>query len=158
MSLPKQFAKRQSLERKRRRKSEVRRKRQANRRCYGEPTDCLAAPPCGVGMSDVLAEFVAPFFADDFDIEAYRRLLTLGMVAWNAALAPPAARDELIDRVLTKGLTKEPEDVRARCREIVDHLLARKQRYFSQLRRPILDYRLVDTGEGYHLSVVSALT
>jgi hypothetical protein len=34
----------------------------------------------------------------------------------------------------------------------------RKQQYFAKYRRPIIDFRLDDDGDGYYLQVIYALT
>ncbi|MEK7442724.1 MAG: hypothetical protein AABZ78_18120 [Chloroflexota bacterium] len=39
--------------------------------------------------------------------------------------------------------------------DIVDGLIERKERFFADNHRNILNYKVVDTGRNYHLSVVS---
>jgi len=161
MSAPKSAAKRQKLERKRRRKRKVKRKR---RRKQGggldfEP-DFLRPPAGGVRMSEVLEYFVEPFFDEDIhDIEAYRRLLTLGVLAWNAALRPEPEGQAMVDDVIGKGMRRETPEVRAFARKVVDHLIERKKRYFAQCRRPILNFEVSELDDGgWHLTVASLIT
>lgn len=42
-------------------------------------------------------------------------------------------------------------------KEIVKELIIRKQAYFSEYRRTIIDYELTETSTDYHLSTVSTL-
>jgi len=157
MSAPKQLLKRRKLEKKRLRKRESRIRRQRRQRSsWYEPVSFDA--PGGVKMSDVLAGFVGPLAGDWQDAEAYRRLLTLGLVAWNAALQPPSEQQHMVDDVIGKGLSGESQYMRQMCREIVDRLILRKQTHFAQYRRPILNFALEDRGGGdYFLSVISVL-
>jgi hypothetical protein len=41
---------------------------------------------------------------------------------------------------------------------IVGEMIERKNRYFAGYTRHILDYELTDTGDDYHISVISTLT
>jgi hypothetical protein len=105
----------------------------------------------GVKMSQVLEEFIAPYreFADTE--EAFRKLLVTAVVAWNTALFPAKEREAHIEEVL-KAL---PKEVRADGRAIINELMERKERYFSEYRRMIIDYEVTYTGEDYHLVVIS---
>lgn len=48
-----------------------------------------------------------------------------------------------------------PEEVRADARAIISELVERKERYFSEYKRMIIDYEVTDTGKDYHLVVIS---
>jgi len=166
MSMPNRLAKAQRLARKRKRKQETRLKRSKRRGGWfdaapdrldfpEEPRSLSFGAPGGVKMSDVLGEFVEPYVDFVEGIESYRRLLTLAVLAWNAALAAEAQREAMVDDVLRKGV---PEDLLADGREIVSQLVLRKQRSFAHFRRPILNFSLEDRGDQYYLMVASALT
>lgn len=167
MSVPKQLAKMQRLARKRKRKQEARR-RQKQRRGWasGEPVffdipngtrGVRFDAPGAVKMSEILEDFVRPLTEGLGDKKAYCRALTLGVLAWNAALRPEPQRQKMVDEVIAKGLRGESAEVQETCKQIVRDLILRKQRYFAQYRRPILDFHLEDIGSGYHLTVISLL-
>jgi len=105
----------------------------------------------GIKMSDVLEEFVEPYqqFAETKD--AYRKLLTTAIVAWNVMLFPEKERSSRLDELL--GTL--PERVRKDGRQIIEELMVRKERFFSQYRRMIIDFEVEDTGGEWHLSVMS---
>jgi hypothetical protein len=105
----------------------------------------------GVKISEVLKEFVAPYreFADTE--EAFRKLLATAVAAWNTALFPAEEREAHVEKVLDAL----PEEVRADGRAIISELMERKERYFSEYRRMIIDYEVTDMGEDYHLVVIS---
>jgi predicted RND superfamily exporter protein len=105
----------------------------------------------GVKMSQVLEEFIALYreFADTE--EAFRKLLVTAVVAWNTALFPAKERETHIEEVL-KAL---PKEVRADGKAIINELMERKERHFSEYRRMIIDYEVTDTGKDYHLTVIS---
>ena len=156
MSAPKQLIKRRKLDRKRLRKRESRLRR--NKKQLSSRSEAVFYGPFGnLKMSDVLSDFVAPLADECADREAYSRLLTLGLVAWNAALRPQPERQQMVDDVIGRGLCGESRYVHRMCREVVDHLIARKLAYFAEYQRPILGFNLEDRGDDYFLSVMSAL-
>jgi hypothetical protein len=166
MSAPKQLVKQQKLARKRQRKLQSRLKKEKKRGYLREGWFSSAEPSGpilhfgdsgGLKMSDLLKEFVEPYHHEAHDADAYRRLLSLGLLAWNAALQPEAEQQEMVDDVIGKGMHGESEEVQAFVREIVNQLIARKLHHFAQYRRPILDFVLQETDDGLHLAVISAV-
>ena len=73
--------------------------------------------------------------------EAYRKLLTIAIVAWNIALLPEGRQTEMIDKALAEGLQSASNDVEMGLRELVFVLIARKQAYFSEDTRTIVDFK-----------------
>jgi hypothetical protein len=107
----------------------------------------------GVKMSEVLEEFIAPYLEIADTEEVFRKLLVTAVIAWNTALFPAKERKTYLEKVL-EAL---PEQVRADGRAIISELMARKERYFSEYERMIIDYEVTDTGEGYRLVVISTV-
>ena len=112
----------------------------------------IVAPPSdGVKMSEVLEEFVRPYSQVVETEDAYRKLLTLAMLAWNVTLVPEKERLSTLDSLVATL----PEEVREEAREIIQDLIKRKESFFAQHRRAIIDFEVADTPEGWHLSVLS---
>ncbi len=115
----------------------------------------IVSSPAGMEkMSEVLERFLEPYLDLATSEDAYRKLVTLAALAWNAALMPAEKRDAMIDEVLAAGV---PPDIRAQGREIVKLMMERKQAHFAQNRRFIISFEAEDVGTGYHLSVLSTL-
>jgi hypothetical protein len=117
----------------------------------------VIAPSGQARMSDVLADFVEPYRELADTEEAHRKLLTLAVMAWNAALLPEKEQHAMVDRVLDEGLPTATPELKIGLKEIVHRLMARKKAYFSENKRTIIDFELTDTGRGYHLAVASTL-
>jgi len=105
----------------------------------------------GVKMSEVLEAFIAPYCEIADTEEALKKLLTIAVVAWNTTLFPVQDRKAQIKEVL-EAL---PKKVRADGRAIINELMERKEKYFSEYERIIMDYELIDTGKNYQLTVIS---
>ncbi len=113
----------------------------------------VAQTPVGdTKMSEVMWEFLEPYLEDAPTLEMLHKLVSVALVAWNVAILPATESPE---EYLNESMQVIPPNLRADFKAIVQEMVERKQKYFAQYTRPILDYELVDTGEGYHLSVVS---
>jgi hypothetical protein len=120
-------------------------------RQHGFEQKVVRNPPGQVKMSEVLREFVAPYWHVPDNEEAMRKLITTALVAWNTALLPEAERaGYLADMV--KAL---PEETHADFYAIVGEMIERKDKHFAQYDRTIVDYELVDRGDDYYISVMS---
>jgi len=117
----------------------------------------VVAPSGSVKMSKVLEDFVEPYMGSVDTEQAYRRLLTLAVMAWNTSFLPEEERQEMIDRVLEAAIPSGDDELRAGLKGIVNMLIARKRAYFSEYTRHIIDFEVTDTGEEYHLTVASTL-
>jgi len=107
----------------------------------------------GVKMSEVLREFVEPYYEGGATKEVYNKLLTLGVAAWNAALLPPDEREDFVDEVLEVV----PPEVRAAMKLLIANMIARKEREFAWCRRSIIEFTLDDWGDEWHIKVASTL-
>ncbi len=108
-------------------------------------------PPGQVKMSEVLRQFVEPYWHIPDDEEAMRKLLTTALVAWNTALLPETERADHLAKIAEALPEETHEDFYA----IVGEMIERKEKQFAQYDRPIIDYELVDRGDEYHISVIS---
>lgn len=109
-------------------------------------------------MSEVLTDFITPYRQEVDTEEAYQRLLELAVMAWNAALLPELEQQRMINTMLTEGFPKVNKEIKQGVRDILEELIARKNQYFSENKRLIIDFELKDRGKDYHLSVASTLS
>jgi len=141
--------KRQNLE-------ELKQKVQAG--SFGELAAEMVIEPEGAEkMSEVLREFVAPYMDSVKNIENHRSLLGLAVAAWNASLLPLAGQQKMIDSLLKVDLIKRDRGMQQDIKELLDEMITRKKKYFSNNKRFITDFQLKQTGKQYHLSVASSL-
>ena len=104
-------------------------------------------------MSEVLWEFLAPYTPLAPDREAMEKLLAMAIVAWNVTLFPGGERAQRL-RELSTTL---PAEARTDFLALIREMIARKERYFAQNTRYILNYELTEGRESYHLNVLSTL-
>jgi hypothetical protein len=150
------MAKRAEKLRRRQRRKEKKLKHQHGSPSYAAPMEATVVinPPGKVKMSEVLMEFIRPEWNTCANEEDMRKLLTLGMAAWNAALLPAAKRTASLDELAATL----PNELRADFRLVIEPLIRRKEQLFPQIRRPMLSYELtwLPSGDPY-LTVMSGL-
>jgi hypothetical protein len=117
----------------------------------------VVAPRGEVKMSDVLTDFVEPYESSAGTGDAYRVLVTLGALAWNASFLSGDQQEEMITSVLASGIRTATYREAAEIRALVHALITRRQSVFSEHKRLIISFDFKDTGNGYYLSVASTL-
>ena len=130
-------------------------KQRLQRENLGTDQQIIFHPNGAEKMSSVLLEFIEPYvkFADTD--EAYRKLVTIAIVAWNAALLSPEKREEMINNLLKEMKLGFWE--RRDFRRMMGMMIERKLEHFAENARLIVNYELQDLGDRIHLSVVSTL-
>lgn len=110
----------------------------------------------GVKMSEVLEAFIEPYLDPTIIGDKLRKLIGLAITAWNTALLPPKEQEA----VLQSSIDDITDDANAKAdlKEILTEMMERKNTYFSEYRRIIIDFKLTELGDGEHLSVVSSST
>ena len=118
-----------------------------------ERTRIISSPDGQIKMSELLIEFIEPYEGLAQSEEDYRKLLSVGLVAWNAALYPLQDRRAMVDSIVEKAIPAVADDAKL----IIDELIRRKDRHFSEIKRAMLSYVLTMTRGGPHVSVASTL-
>jgi hemerythrin len=109
----------------------------------------------GEKMSEVLLEFIEPYKKHATTPEAYRKLIALAVIAWDAALLEGSEKQNLITRSTETILGTAGEEWRKDLQHILTMLIERKERHFADNKRYIIDYQVSETKDNYHLSVIS---
>lgn len=115
-------------------------------------------PKGEVKMSEVLEEFVEPYLDFAQNRNQREKLFSIAVIAWNLAIMPENERQPMIDQLIKVGLKGNDPLAQQDTREIIDELIARKQKFFAKNKRYIVDFQLQDTGKQFHLSVASTLS
>ena len=110
-------------------------------------------PPGAAKMSEALSALVEPEWHLCPDEEAMRKLLTVGMAAWNAALVTGTERSALLE-----SLAQEfPAESRQEFLQVIEPFIHRKEKLFPDIQRPILSFELTWASGKPYLTVLSGL-
>jgi hypothetical protein len=141
-------------DRQKQKKRKARREKIARRQRQAHGGEVLTIPQGGlVSMSAILIDFMEIDSQEWPDEEQLRKVILLGMVAWNAAVASGAARDEMTQSTIATL----PPDVRAEARVHLNMLIQRKETLFADNHRLMLDYKLTMGPSGPYIQIISSL-
>lgn len=112
-------------------------------------------PKGEVKMSEVLESFVEPYLEAIKTHSARERLFNIAVLAWNLAIMPEDERQSMLDQLRNEAIKRGDPLARRETREVIDILIARKQEFFADNQRFIIEFQLQDLGNTFHLSVVS---
>jgi hypothetical protein len=113
-------------------------------------------PQGEVKMSDVLEEFVEPYLPAIKNHNQREKLFTMAVIAWNAAIMPDLERQSMLDQTIKQGFAGNPL-VQMDALNIIEEMIQRKQQFFADNERMIMDFQVQDMGKNFHLSIASTL-
>jgi len=122
----------------------------------GGITGVVMSPKGVAKMSDVLEEFIDPYLDAVGTRNQHEKLLSIAVVAWNLAIMPKANRQPLMQQLIEKAAGND-QLARHDTQEILDEMIARKERFFADNKRYILNFQLQGRGNNLHLTVTSTL-
>jgi hypothetical protein len=141
-------------DRQKQKKRKARREKIARMQRHTHGGEVLVVPHGGlVSMSAVLIDFMEINSQEWPDEEQLRKVILLGMVAWNAAIALGASREDLIQSTVATL----PPEIRAEARVHLNALIKRKESLFPDNKRLMLDYKLTMGQSGPYIQVISTL-
>ena len=116
----------------------------------------VMAAPGQVKMSEVLMDFIEPYREYLDTEEEYRSFFDLAITTWNLSLLSEEEWEAIIEETISMAYSEEEEEWAMELREIMYNLIFRKQLYFSEYNREIIDYEILDRGKGdLRISVMS---
>jgi hypothetical protein len=105
-------------------------------------------------MSDVIHRFAEPLQDENGDVPA--NMLRFAILVWNASLLSKDKQEEAF-RDIIKALPGKERGVREVALLAIAMLLERKEKYFSDNKRVIIDYDITETEDMLNLNVVSTV-
>jgi hypothetical protein len=112
-------------------------------------------PEGEVKMSEVLRDFVEPYVETTENQTQYENMLSLAIISWNLSFLPKDRQQEIIANIYET--TNDAETA-----EFYEHfiytMIQRKQAYFSEYTRQIVDFEVTDVGSEYRVAVASTLS
>jgi hypothetical protein len=109
----------------------------------------------GEKMSAVLLSFIGPYQDLVDSRPAFERLIVMAILAWNVTILDDPARQGLIDATRTIIVNQAGSRSGQDFDDLLASLIQRKERYFADNSRLILDYRVSETEGEYRVAVVS---
>ena len=108
--------------------------------------------PADPRISEMLQEVIAPFKHETTNFSDYRKLITLGVLAWNIANSP---MEEMLDS-LNRFLNSFPllqATAREDIRETILELVRRKIKLFPDIQRAITNFEITESKKEFQITV-----
>jgi hypothetical protein len=105
-------------------------------------------------MSDVIHRFAEPLRDENGDVPP--NMIRFAILVWNASLLPKDKQEEAF-RDIIKALPGNVRGLREGALSTISILLERKEKYFSDNKRVIIDYDITETEDMLNLNVISTV-
>lgn len=112
--------------------------------------------PGEIKMSEALENLIEPYTEEVGTIEAMRKLVALGGLAWNLALLPSEVVAKELPKLI-KGMAVEPGNAQMLI-EVIQKMIERKLLLYPDVNRYIVNSQVEDLGDGWHISVASTFS
>jgi len=115
----------------------------------------LFNPKGEISMSDAISQLIKPYRDDAPDYNSFNNLVTFACIAWNTSILPEEKRDEALDKMLEviPGKMEDRLDTLA----LLIELMERKRKLFPNVTRMIMEYKVTDQGNNFHIAVASTM-
>jgi len=115
----------------------------------------LFNPKGEISMSDAISKLIEPYRNDAPDYNSFNNLVTFACIAWNTSILPEEKRDEALQKMLEviPGKIKDRFDIVA----LLTELIQRKRKLFPNVSRMIMEHKVTDLGNDFHIAIASTL-
>jgi hypothetical protein len=117
----------------------------------------IANPEGEAKMSGLIAELIAPYLEDSMTLDTYKNLVATACIAWNTALLPEAEWSPTISKLVSE-LGTVPGGLRKEMLVIILAMVKRKLALFPDNQRQIINFKVTETKQDYHLAIASTLS
>ncbi|MCI0611299.1 MAG: hypothetical protein L0Z71_19850 [Anaerolineae bacterium] len=115
----------------------------------------LFNPKGEISMSDAISQLIKPYRDDAPDYNSFNNLVTFACIAWNTSILPEEKRDEALAKMVDviPGRMEDRFDTLA----LLTELMERKRKLFPDITRMIMEYKVTDQGNNFHIAIASTL-
>ena len=121
----------------------------------GRTDKFLFNPKGEISMSDAISKIIEPYTNDAPDYNSFNNLVTFACIAWNTSVLPEDQRNETLGKMVdvVPGKLEDRFDTLA----LLTELMERKRKLFPDITRMIMEYKVTDQGNNFHIAVASTL-
>lgn len=111
----------------------------------------------GKKLSAVLIEFIAPYDDPSYNEHAYDKLITMAVIAWNAAILEGKERKQFVNEAIASIVEITGEEWRKGAEDTLAMMINRKEQFFADDKRFVVEYSWTETKSHRHLAVATVL-
>jgi hypothetical protein len=115
----------------------------------------LINPKGEISMSDAISQLIEPYRDDAPNYNSFHNLVGLACVAWNISILSPKEQAAALKDMLTAIPFNRGEQHIAL--DLIKEMMKRKQRLFPQVSRMIIEHKVTDLGNDFHIAIASTM-
>ena len=121
----------------------------------GRTDKFLFNPKGEISMSDAISQIIEQYTTDAPDYNSFNNLVTFACIAWNTSVLPETQRNEALGKMVDviPGKMEDRLDTLA----LLTELMERKRKLFPNVTRMIMEYKVTDQGNNFHIAVASTM-
>ena len=115
----------------------------------------LVNPEGEISVSDAISEIIKPYRDAAQDYQSFHKLVTVACAAWNATILPAKKRESML-----ADMRKQMPDQQSRedFTAIIKELMKRKNRLYPKVNRIIVEFKVTNRKNDFHIAVASTLS
>ena len=115
----------------------------------------LFNPKGEISMSDAISQLIEPYKDDAPDYNSFNNLVTFACIAWNTSVLPENQRTGALGKMVDviPGRVEDRLDTLA----LLTELMERKRKLFPNVTRMIMEHKVTDQGNNFHIAVASTM-
>jgi len=117
-------------------------------------TEYQINPKGEISMSDAITQIIEPYVDDAPDYRSMQNLVTYACAAWNISVST-ADEENSVNALFAKLPIKKRD--REETLALLHALIERKRKLFPDVTRKIVDFKVTDRGDDFHIAVASTL-
>ena len=111
-------------------------------------------PKGEISLSDAITQIIEPYTDDAPDFRSMQNLVTYACAAWNISISSDDEENSV--NALFAMLPIKKKD-REETLALLHVLIERKRKLFPDVTRKIVDFKVTDRGDDFHIAVASTL-
>ena len=117
-------------------------------------TEYQINPKGEISMSDAITQIIEPYVDDAPDYRSMQNLVTYACAAWNISISTEDEQND-VNALFSKLPTRKKN--REETLSLLHALIERKRKLFPNVTRKIVDFKVTDRGDDFHIAVASTL-
>jgi hypothetical protein len=108
-----------------------------------------------LSLSGAIAKLIEPYKGEALDYNSFHSLVTYACLAWNMSILPSEDHAEMKKKIIALG----PANVQDRLMMLglINELMDRKTKLFPEVKRMIVEFKVTDRGNDFHIAIASTL-
>ena len=112
-------------------------------------------PKGEISMSDAISQLIEPYKKEVTNYSGFSKLVSLACIAWNTSILPQEKQGEALDKMV--AILPGTHETLLEMLGLTIDLVNRKKELFPDISRMIVEFKVTDQGNNFHIAIASTL-